>query len=276
MGCSTSNTASVNSTPGVVDLYVFPRTSAALHLSPPCMKVESFLRWNKIPYIAHLTTDFSFSPTGRLPCAIIKNKLVADSEHIISELISAYNILPPASMTPKLEREGRLVRVALEYATRYHVMRWQLVDHFDWVVDSSKEYAPSVPRWILKQAISAKNRNPAIDMLNTHGQGDLSQAEFHAEFLEDVKTVEGMVAETGAFIVTADAPSRYDATVYSILNIIRVAEAIKDDAPGAQYVTNSRVLQDYLRRMDHMCFPDMAGLLTTRRLETRQVFTRGA
>ena len=262
MGCSSSSPAVTNTRPGVVDLYVFPRTSKILHLSPPCLKVEAFLRWNKIPYIVHLATDLSVSPTGRLPCAIVKDKVVADSELIIAELIQAYGIVPPPSMTPKRDRQGRLIRVALEYATRYHVMRWQIVDHFEWVVDSSREYAPSVPRWVLKQAISSMNRKPAIDMLNTHGQGDMSHDQFHGELLEDVKMVESMIAETGGnFIVTEDAPTKYDAAVYSILNIIRVADGIKDDAVGAVYVANSAVLQEYLRRLDSMCFPDMQILM---------------
>lgn len=259
MGCSNS-TPVANKTPGVVDLFVFPRTSAVLHLSPPCFKVEAFLRWTKIPYSVHFVTDLSVSPTGRLPCAIINDKVVTDSEMIISELIAAFNIAPP-SMSAKQERDGRTLRVAMEYATRFHVMRWQLVDHFDWVVDASREYAPSVPRWILSAAISQKSRKPAIEMLNVHGEGDLSHDHFHAEFLEDMKTVESMVAETGAFVVTTDAPSRFDAAVYAMLNIVRVAEVIQSDAPGAQYLFKSAVLQQYLQCLDNLCFPDKAVLL---------------
>jgi hypothetical protein len=263
MGCSSSDLAknSVNQKEGVVDLFIFPRTTRSIQLSPACFKVESFLRWNKIPYIAHCVTDLGVSPTGRLPCAIIRNKLVADSELIISELILAYGIKED-HVTPKAQREGRLVRVALEYATRWHIARWQLVDHFDWTVDASREYAPSVPRIVLKAAISRMNRTPVIDMLNTHGQGDLSRDHFHDELLKDLQTVEGMISDNGGgFIVTTDRPSRFDATVYAMLNIIRVAEEIKQDAPGALFVFQSAVLQQYIKRMDDLCFPDAPALM---------------
>jgi hypothetical protein len=262
MGCATSDQTKLvaNQKNGVVDLFIFPRTSKCIHLSPPCLKVESFLRWNKIPYIAHLVTDLSISPTGRLPCAVINNKLIADSELILSELIIAFGI-KQEKLDAKMECQGRLARVALEYATRWHIARWQLVDHLDWIVDSSQEYAPSVPRWVMKAAISQMNRKPVIEMLNTHGQGDLTHQHFHEELLQDVKNVESMIAESGGFIVTSDSPTRYDASVYAIMNIIRVADSIKSDSPGAVYVGESKILQQYIKRMDQLCFPDAASLM---------------
>lgn len=264
MGQSCTKVVS-NTHPGVVDLYVFPRTHEALHMSPPCCKVEAFLRYKNIPYMLHCTTDFAVSPNGRLPFAVIDNKVMAESEVIIEELLrnerySAKSLEP--SLSPHQLREGRTLHVALEYGMRFNVMRWQLVDHLDWVVDSSRDYAPSVPRWILSAVLSSKNRDTAIATLNGCGHGDKSQELYHAEFLEDVKNLEGMIQETGGnFILTKDRPCRYDAEVYSMLHLIRISASIKDDAPGAIYALASPTIQQYIARMDALCFPDMESQL---------------
>jgi hypothetical protein len=235
-----------NTKEGVVDLYVFPRTHEAIHMSPPCCKVEAFLRYSNIPYMLHCTTDFDVSPNGRLPFAVIDDKVIAESELIIEALLSSDRYPAKANqpaLTPQQLRAGRTLHVALEYGMRFNVMRWQLVDHLDWVVDSSRDYAPSVPRWILSAVLSSKNRDTAIQTLNGCGHGDKSQEYYHAEFLEDVKTLEAMIEETGNnFILTRDRPSRYDAEVYSMLHLIRIAAGIKSDAPGAIYALESKAI----------------------------------
>lgn len=264
MGQSCSSVVPKNSQPGVVDLYVFPRTHDALHMSPPCCKIETFVRFAKIPYILHCTTDFAASPTERLPFAIIDNEIVADSENIIERLLQSPKYCPPTGLCPhpltaKELRIGRTIHAALEFSMRFNVMRWQLVDHLDWVVDSSVDYAPSVPRWILKAVLNSKNRQAAIDTLNGCGHGDLTQQEYHDKLLGDVKMIEGYLEETGdnGFILTKDHPSRFDAEVFAMLHLLRISDSIKADAPGVQYALASPVILGYLKRMDDLCFPDM-------------------
>lgn len=262
MGQSCSNVVNKNKQVDVVDLYVFPRTHEALHMSPPCCKVETFLRFAKIPYNLHCTTDFAISPTERLPFAVIDNEVVTDSEAIIERLLQSPKYCPPNAACPhplsaKELRIGRTLHAALEFSMRFNVMRWQLVDHLDWVVDSSIDYAPSVPRWILKAVLSSKNRDVAISTLNGCGHGDLSHDEYHEKLLGDVKMLEGYIEETGAFILTKDHPSRFDAEVFAMLHLLRIADSIKADAPGVMYALSSAVILGYLSRMDALCFPDM-------------------
>lgn len=260
MGQSCSSKIVHNTKAGVVDLYVFPRTHQALHMSPPCCKIEAFLRYNSIPYFLHCTTDFDSSPNGRLPYAVIDNKVMAESELIIEYLLEheRYAKSKQPALSARENRVGRTLHVALEYGMRFNVMRWQLVDHLDWVVDSSRDYAPSVPRWVLAAVLSSKNRSTAIATLNGCGHGDKTHAHFHADLLEDVKTIEAMIQETGdKFILSSDKPSRWDAEVYSMLHLLRISESIKADAPGAVYALASSTIVNYIERMDAICFPDM-------------------
>lgn len=268
MGQSCSKVVTKNTQQDVVDLYVFPRTHEAIHMSPPCCKVETFLRFAKIPYLLHCTTDFAVSPTERLPFAIIDNEVIADSENIIERLLQSPKYCPPSALcphplSPKELRIGRTLHAALEFSMRFNVMRWQLVDHLDWVVDSSVDYAPRVPRWILKTVLSSKNRQTAIDTLNGCGHGDLSQQEYHEKLLGDVKMIEGYLEETGedGFILTKYHPSRFDAEVFAMLHLLRISDSIKDDAPGMLYAMKSPIITSYIKRMDELCFPDMSDQL---------------
>lgn len=278
MGNSCSSASQTKNTkPGVVDLFVFPRTSKDIHMSPPCCKIEAFLRYNRIPYILHTTTDFAVSPNDRLPFAIVDDKPIAESELIIEALIHSKKkqyiseeFVVNRDLTEKQSRLGRTICRLMEYPMRFGIARWQLVDHLDWVVDSSRDYAPSVPRWILKSVLSSKNRNTQIETLNGCGHGDKTQEHYHQELLDDVKAIEGFLQDVGGedgFIVTSGKPSRYDAEVYAMMHLIRIAESIKDDCPGAKYALSSTTIQNYLKKMDALCFPDMAKQLEQHQLE---------
>jgi Glutathione S-transferase N-terminal domain len=66
----------------VIVLHQFPRTSRAPSFSPYPIKVETFLRMNKLEYVS----DFKnfFGPKGKCPWITdTDGKAVADSEFII-------------------------------------------------------------------------------------------------------------------------------------------------------------------------------------------------
>ncbi|KJH50494.1 hypothetical protein DICVIV_03344 [Dictyocaulus viviparus] len=91
--------------PDVVYLYQFPRCKEIPNLSPFCLKVETFLKVNKIPHEAKLfymvthevilkvsPLVFGRSKYGLLPFVELNGEQIADSQIIISRLAKHFNV----------------------------------------------------------------------------------------------------------------------------------------------------------------------------------------
>uniref|UniRef100_A0A914ZCG0 Thioredoxin-like fold domain-containing protein n=1 Tax=Panagrolaimus superbus TaxID=310955 RepID=A0A914ZCG0_9BILA len=80
----------------IVYLFQFHRTKLAPNSSPFCLKVETFLRYHKIPY-KPIFTQFQRSKQGLLPFIVINGKEIFDSQIIINELENKFNLKPQLS-----------------------------------------------------------------------------------------------------------------------------------------------------------------------------------
>lgn len=75
---------------GVVYLYQYPRTTKGPNASPFCLKMELFLRMNKIPYEA--VGSFKLGPKGKVPYIVLDGQTVADTDFIVDFLIDRYKL----------------------------------------------------------------------------------------------------------------------------------------------------------------------------------------
>jgi glutathione S-transferase len=87
----------------VVYLYQFKRNIHVPNLSPFCMKIELFMRANKIDYEV-VEGNFTRSHKGLLPFIELNGEQIADSEFIIHKLAEKFNV---KENLPK-ERAGSL------------------------------------------------------------------------------------------------------------------------------------------------------------------------
>ncbi|KHJ79627.1 hypothetical protein OESDEN_20721 [Oesophagostomum dentatum] len=89
-----------------VYLYQFPRSKYVPNVSPFCLKVETFLKANKIPYeICSLV--MGRSQYGMLPFVELNGEHIADSQIIINRLSKHFDVKPLSS--PKDEAIARAV-----------------------------------------------------------------------------------------------------------------------------------------------------------------------
>lgn len=252
--------ASVNATfrsleEDIVHVFVHPRWSHGPNFFPHCVKVETFLRLAKIPYVVHFTNDVDMSPNGRLPFIVHNGTVLADGEFIIQYLTEQYGVSMDDKLTEQEHARGLMVRRMVETSINYGLNRTTFVDYPRYMADMfSKEYALEP---VMANVLVRGMRNATIRVLNAVGYGDLSQEQYEMEFLRDMQSLEAFLQSRPYLF--GNSPSSYDCSVYAWL---QVAGEMGPNGSALSFLTSSRTMRDYINRMTRLAFPDIDDLQT--------------
>jgi hypothetical protein len=246
--------------PGVVYYYVMPEHATLGQLSAPCAKLEAFLKLHpQLPTVRVETRDASLSPTGRLPFIDFNGESIADSQFAIEFLMhklpaicgdgAAAGCVGEAGLPEGQMAKGVMLRRVLEDSARLSLYRYTIVDHPELLLHRfASAVPPCVPTAVVEFFLK-RFRTTVITMLNLHGHGDLTDAQYQKEFLADIKTVEQLLSQSQ--FAVADMPTQYDATVYAWLKSgLLLSDVPRGFSPAVAYAAASPVFQAYLQRVD--------------------------
>ncbi|CAD2219807.1 hypothetical protein AGDE_01820 [Angomonas deanei] len=237
----------------IVHLYIHPRWSHGPNFFPHCVKVETFLRLAKIPYVVHFTNEVSLSPNGRLPFIVHNGTVLSDGEFIIQYLTEQFNVSMDDRLTSQEHAKGLMVRRMVETSINYGLNRTTFVDYPKYMSDMfSKEYLLEP---VMAGLLVRGMRKATIRVLNAVGYGDLSQEQYEVEFLRDMQSLEAFLS-AGPFLF-GNVPSTYDCSVYAWL---QVAGEMGPNGAALSYLTSSKTLRDYINRVTKLAFPDIDDL----------------
>ncbi|KEG15052.1 hypothetical protein DQ04_00201050 [Trypanosoma grayi] len=221
-----------------VQLYIAPRSGAALCASMPCVAVETFLRLAKIPYDAHIIADPAVSPTGSLPCIRYKGNCVSNFSPIMDCLRSTFKIRLDTHIGKQEMAIGTALAATLNYSVRRACDRPQTVH----VVAA------------LQQMLSKLQRT-----FSTWRYGVPDQSQSKWQLLLDFQAIEHIIGSK--MYLLGSSPTSYDCAVYAaLLPLVEVNETAHARDPFT-YVAHSKVLTGYVRRMSHTVFPDLDDLV---------------
>lgn len=248
----------------IVHLFVHRRWSHGPNFFPQCVKIETFLRVAKIPYVVHFTDDSTLSPNARLPFIVHNAVVVSDGEFIVHYLIEAFAVTVDSHLTPTEHAKGLMMRRMVETSINYGLNRTLFVDHSKIIVNMfSVEFAlqPVVAAMIVRGM-----RSNTIKVLNAVGYGDFSQEQYQLEFLRDLQSLETFIKssnssaddEGGALLFGAE-PTSYDCSVFAWL---QVAGEMGVHGPGLSFLSESKTLRGFVARMTKAAFPDFDCLQT--------------
>jgi glutathione S-transferase len=225
------------------------------NISPPCMKLETWLRISGVPYqVAPL--DMANAPKGKIPYIIDQDgSRIGDSTLIVSHLKAARGVDPDAELTS----EQRAVALAF---------RRMLKENFYWVIihERYKEERnwPQYREILIGNLgfLPEEHRGPGADMyrkmildqLQGHGMGRHTAEEVHRIGREDLAAVSDHLGNKPFFL--GERPTTVDATVYAY-----VASMIGMGLPSPvrDFGRSRENLVRYCQRMHQRFFPELSS-----------------
>ena len=101
--------------PGTVVLHQFPPTKLVASGSPPCLKLETFLRMTKIPYENEY--GLKFSKKGKMPWIEFNGQEIADSNLCIQFLKREFKVDVDSHLNNTEKAIAHSIRTMLEENT---------------------------------------------------------------------------------------------------------------------------------------------------------------
>lgn len=247
---------------GKIKLFVLPKpeTWKVPNSSPPCGKVETWLRITGIPYEQ---MPFAMPPTppppkGQWPYIEDNGTVVGDSTLIIEHLKRSRKIDPDEGLTAEQRAVSLFIRRMVKdnlYALAMHV---RFREDSGW-----HSYSSFLKPMVLgmaggneqgASAILDNMRQKALDNLNTQGLGRDTLEEVQQIADADLTALSDFLG-TKPFLF-GDKPTTADATVYAYLACII---DVPLDGPITRAARSRQNLVDYSKRMRERYFGELSG-----------------
>lgn len=195
--------------PPKVILHQHPPCKTLPTLSPFCIKVETFLRMNEIPYQNQY--GYKAGKTGKVPWIEYKSDKVSDSSLIIDYLNTTFEVDNNKDLSDSENALGRAAQVMLEENT------WWAVQHHRWI-DAFNEYKKlAQPQGAgIKSNIEIKMGQRKIrSILDHHGIGRHSKDDIYAIGAKDLKALSAILGDKAYLL--GETPTTFDCAVFGQL-----------------------------------------------------------
>lgn len=232
-----------------IQLFVAPAGPEVLNYSPPCMKVEVWMRLTGLQYRATTAVGFADiwrAPKGKVPYIIDGDDIVADSEVIIAFLSRKYSVDLDQDLSSEQKAISRALERMLNEHTYWCLVYFRYVDSRDWAVYRRALCATSPA--FLRIVCSVVLRPHILRYLWGQGIGRHTPEEVCARLNQDWAALSEILGERDFLMGTR--PATIDASAYSyITNMHRAPIAPKAKVLLDRYPN----LIAYAARMDSLC-----------------------
>jgi glutathione S-transferase len=234
----------------MMTLHQFPRTWGIPNLSVFCVKVETYLRINKLPYEIVESLPLK-GPRGKLPYLVDEGHKLSDSRLILNYLKTKYGDNDQALLS--LEQQGiakayqRLLEEHLYWSGM--VTRWNYSEE-NWQTTKQAIFGGLPP--VARDLAAVLYRMKIKSQIKGHGMGRLNLDEMFGLAKEDIDSLANFLANKTYFM--GDKPTSLDACAYGVLvNTL----ACPIESPLKDYALSKQNLLDYCRRMQAEFFPEL-------------------
>ncbi len=234
----------------MVELHQYPSIWGLPSLSPFCIKVEMYLRKNKIPYRIVVEKNPARGPNGKMPFITDGSTVVADSTFILQYLAKSRSI--EKSIDPIIQAQGwafqRMVEENLYFVLLYS--RW--IDQTGWAV-VKKEFKALFPP-LVGAPFLRLIRGQLTRQARAQGIGMHSLDEVYEIGRRDLEALSILLGSRP--YILGEEFAELDATIYSFL--ITILKQPVESRLKASLVSHQNLVH-YCKREERACFPEFAN-----------------
>ncbi len=195
--------------PPKVILHQYPPGKSIPSLSPFCLKLETFLRMNKIPY--ENVHSFKVGKKGKMPWIEYKGEKVADSNFIIDHLNKVLEMDMDKDLSDSDKAQSRAFRLMMEENTYYTMTYNRYVDEYnEW-----KKICGSSSKGIGFAVSFKMTQRKARSALDQQGIGRHSKEEIYHLAEQDLRALSAFLGEKPFFM--GNQATAVDATAFGLL-----------------------------------------------------------
>ncbi|XP_078383253.1 failed axon connections homolog [Oculina patagonica] len=239
--------------PGTVVLHQFAPPPPRVSGSPPCLKLETFLRMTKIPYENEY--GLKFSKKGKMPWIEFNGQEIADSNFCIEFLKKEFQVDIDSHLSATEKAIAHSIRAMLEENTF-----WVMV-YYRWCSD----YAPVLrERWFghiffpVKYLVFSWLKRRCRKDLWSHGIGRYSEQDVYGIGEKDLLAVSEILGHKK--FLFGEKPCLADAALFAFI------AAFTWDCPESPHalLTKSKAknLDEHAKRMKQLYYPDWDEIIS--------------
>lgn len=247
--------------PGVVVLHQFHRSPwlGVLSLSPPCLKLETFLRMVKIPY----ENDFRliYSKQGKMPWIEFNGKEIADSDFCTRFLSKEFHVDVDSHLSATERAIAHTIRTMLESNTYWTMVHARWLDSYGAVFRVRLFGTISPPMRYLARFL---NHRKVKNYMWSHGIGRHTPQEMYGIAERDLLALSEILGKKD--FLFGDKPCLADAALFSF--IVACNWAMPDCPMAILVQTKAQNLEEHAHRMKELYYPDWDELLS-QKLKTK-------
>ena len=243
----------------MITLFQLPRVFGTLNVSPPCLKLETWLRLMKIPHELGVP-DPRKAPKGKMPFIDDDGTLIGDSNLVIDHLAAKLGRSLDDHLSPG-ERAASLAFRRMLDENFYWVIietRWKKDDTFARMEEELvAKLASGAPPMVLR-SIAESARAELMKQQHGQGIGRHTREEILAIGRKDLEAVRDWLGDKPWFM--GDRPSTVDATVFA--NLVSILD-VPIENELRTWTLGCENLVAYRDRVRDAVFPDHRELIAS-------------
>jgi len=232
--------------PPKVILHQYPPSTSVPSLSGFCLKLETFLRINKIPY--ENVHSYKVGKKGKMPWIEYKGDKIPDSNFIIEYLNKSFEIDMDKNLSKSERAQSRALRCMIEENLSFTVMYSRWVDE----CNDFKKIIPAHQKGIGFTVMMKMQQRKARSVLDHQGIGRHSKEEIYRIAEQDLRALSDYLGEKPYFM-GAEITS-LDASAFGLLGTVMCC-----GFEGYHYTLVKEELKnlaDYVERLKSEFWPD--------------------
>ena len=238
----------------MINLYTSPPLWELPSISPPCMKLETWLRMAKLPYKKVTEINLAEAPKGKIPYIDYQGKRISDSTLIIEMFKEKEGI----DLDQGLTASERAISLAFRRMLKENVY-WGIIEIRYKMAKNWRVYR-EVIAGMLFPGTTPTEWEPQIEQFGEyirnqmygHGMGRHSSSEISQIISADFQALSDFLADKPFFM--GERPTTLDATAYAYIgNVIKPPFK----SPIVEYVAKLDNLCQYYERMRKQFFSDI-------------------